>query len=200
MIATLAGRLHAKSDDSVVVMVGGVGYEVFVGKSLVPQLGDVGTEVVLEIYTHFNESVLQLYGFVSAADKEIFKKLISVSGIGPKLGIAIVSALPCEAVIRAIVQGDLATLTSISGIGKKTAERLVIELKDKFKDVNLRHSGHVLSRRHVGRNSREDDAIQALVSLGYVELVARQSLERIEITAEDSVQSLIKKSLGYLAS
>lgn len=200
MIASLVGRIHSKSDDSVVVMVGGVGYDVFVGRSIVPQLGEIGGEIALEIHTHFNESALQLYGFESAAEKELFKKLISVSGIGPKLGIAIVSALPYETVIQAIVQGDLATLTSISGIGKKTAERLIIELKDKFKDMALRQVGHALSRQHVAHHSREDDTLQALVSLGYAESAARQTLQQINIAEADTVQSLIKKSLGYLAS
>lgn len=183
-----------------VVDVQGVGYDVFVGKTLIHQVGEVGQSVVIEIYTHFNESALQLFGFLSPHEKDLFKKLISVSGVGPKLGIAIVSALPYESVIQSIVQGDLATLTRISGVGKKTAERLVLDLRDKFKNMVFKAPISGLTRHHVGQNAREHDALQALVSLGYPEIVARQTLQSIEVVTEDTVQTLIKKSLGYLAS
>ena len=188
------------TEDTAVVGVGGVGYEVFVGRAVAMQLRVIESTVTLEIHTHFSDSNLQLFGFLSLAEKALFRKLISVSGVGPKIGIAIISALPYETVIQAIVTGDLMTLTSISGIGKKTAERLVLDLKDKFKDMAARGLMHGIARQRTGADIRQADALQALVSLGYSELVARQTMQQIEVAPEDTVQALIKKSLGHLAS
>lgn len=199
MIGYLKGKILSQSETHVVVDVQGVGYEVYLSKSSLAALGAIGSEVALEIHTHFTESNLQLYGFLSAEEKLIFKKMISVSGIGPKIGLAIVGAYPFEHLVSAIIQGDLAALTNISGIGKKTAERIVMELKDKFKTLDVARV-KPFAGVAVSGDRRMDDALQALLSLGYSENLARRALQKVPLAGDDTVQSLIKKSLGAMSS
>src|SRR6187549_822986 len=131
MIAHLSGTLLSKQATSVILDVGGVGYEVNIPVSTFYDLEDVGSNVQLRIYTHVREDSLQLYGFKTARERELFLKLISVSGIGPKLGITLLSGMSADEMIASIRTNDLARLTLIPGIGRKTAERLVIELREK---------------------------------------------------------------------
>lgn len=197
MIGFLKGKIYSKSENSLTLDVNGVGYEVFLPPSALLTIGEEESELSLEIYTHFTENHLQLYGFTNCQEKEVFKKVISVSGIGPKLGQTIVSFYPFEHLISCITQGDIAALTKISGIGKKTAERLVIELKDKFKNmgfVTTKTPKTVVSESDM----RQEEAVQALVSLGYSEALARKTLQKVTLTENDTVQDLIKKSLGAL--
>lgn len=197
MIASLTGIVQHKIQASLILDVQGVGYEVFMGKVKILSLS-VGQELTLFVYTHMTENNLQLFGFLTLAERDLFQRLISVSGIGPKLGIAMVSALPYEALIGAILQGDVKLLTSVSGIGRKIAERLVIELKDKFKDLPI-SSAHI-DRKVVTHHSRESDAIQALMSLGYNEIMARRVIQEVAILPEDTVQTVIKKSLTRIST
>lgn len=197
MIAFLQGVLQAKTEDSIVIDVQGVGYEVFLGKIQILSLGDVGQELQLHIYTHTTESSLQLFGFLTLAEKNLFKKVISISGIGPKSGLSIVSALPFEALVAAILKDDVATLTSIPGIGKKTAERLAMELKDKIKNFSKTAIG--IERHLIPEDGRHRETLQALLSLGYSEGMAQRAIQKIDFFAEDTVQTLIKKSLVHLS-
>lgn len=200
MIAFLQGTLHSKADNHIVLDVHGVGYEVFLGKGALIQIGEVGDVVKLDIHTHYTEANLQLYGFINSEEKSIFKKMISVSGIGPKLGQSILSAYPLAQLIDAVASGNLVALTSISGIGKKTAERIVTELRDPFKNISLA-SSHSIERIPVrGGDDRQNQTLQALVALGYSDAVAWRALQRIEANETDTVQNLIKKSLGVMSS
>lgn len=201
MIAFLRGKIFSKSDSSVTLDVNGVGYEVFLGKMSLVRIGEVGDDAALEIHSHFTESAAQLYGFLSADEKSLFRKLISISGIGPKMGLNIISAYVLEDIVTGIVRGDLAMLSAISGVGKKTAERIVIELKDKLKNFSFapRTKSGVEIPMAV-HDQREQDALQALLSLGYAESVARKALLQVGCDAADTVQTLIKKSLGAMAS
>ena len=200
MIAFLKGNILEINEDHLVVDVQGVGYEVLMSKTTLLTIGQLGDEIILYIHTHFTDSHLQLFGFLNPSEKTVFRKLITVSGIGPKLATTIVSSLPFEALVGAVTHGDTTTLTSISGVGKKTAERLVVELKDKFKDLVAPSSSANIQRVSVGESSIQTDAIRALMSLGYSENLAKRAIQNTEITTDDTVQTLIKKSLGALSS
>src|SRR5205809_6113875 len=132
MIAQLRGRILEKHPNRIVVDVNGVGYDVAVPLSTFYQLGDAGADVSLRIHTHVREDALALYGFASALELDLFERLIGVSGIGPKLGLAVLSGIEPLDLIRAIEQADVARLTAIPGVGKKTSERIVLELKDRL--------------------------------------------------------------------
>ena len=132
MIAHLRGRISEKHPNRVIVDVNGVGYDVFVPLSTFYGLGDAGTDTALRIHTHVREDALLLYGFATLLEQEIFERLIGVSGIGPKVALAVLSGLEPQELIRAIERGDIARLTSIPGVGKKTSERIVLELKDRL--------------------------------------------------------------------
>ena len=194
MIGYLSGKIHRTTDAQVIIDVNGVGYDVFLAKDILLTLGEVGTDVRLEIYSHINESTFQLYGFRNVEEKRFFQRLISVSGVGPKLALSIISAMPINKLVQALCDGNLVLLTSISGVGKKTAERIVMELKDKLKNDKF-----LLplppSNDDSQADSRLSDVAGALVSLGYQEHQARKVVGGLTVNAEDTVQSLIKKSL-----
>lgn len=196
MIGSLTGKLQGRSENTVVVDVNGVGYEV-----LVPQALAASSQheqiIALNIHTHVTESSLQLYGFGSLKEKRLFQKLISVSGIGPKVALNVLSQLSVNDLLKAIVTGNVAALTAINGVGKKTAERLVMELKDKFKE-------EIFAVEKIAANDDrpEDNLLKdvenALITLGYSDMVARKVVTGLDISAQDSVQALIKKSLHAL--
>jgi Holliday junction DNA helicase RuvA len=162
MIGQLRGRLADKRPSQVLVDVGGVGYLVQVPLSTYAALGDLHTEVTLLIYTHVREDALSLYGFLSSREKHFFEMLISASGVGPSLTLKILSGMSVEELIPAIRGNDLARLTRIPGVGRKTAERIVLELKDKLDAVRLETEKPVASPAGV-----EADVISALINLGY---------------------------------
>ncbi|MDQ2855204.1 MAG: Holliday junction branch migration protein RuvA, partial [Acidobacteriota bacterium] len=137
MIAHLSGTLLSRQATSVILDVGGVGYEVTIPLSTFYELEELGSKVQLRIYTHVREDTLQLYGFKTARERELFMRLISVSGIGPKLGITLLSGMSADEMIASIRNNNLARLTLIPGVGRKTAERLVIELRDKIATLAL---------------------------------------------------------------
>jgi holliday junction DNA helicase RuvA len=169
MIAHLRGRLFAKHPNQAIVECGGVGYDVTISVPTFSALPAEGSEVSLVIYTHVREDQIALFGFSEAIEKKLFEKLIAVSGIGPKLAITVLSGLPAEKLVAAIRGGDHATLTRIPGIGKKTAERVVLELKDKLDEIG---SGPVASVGAVG-----DDVLSAMVNLGYARPTAQKAIE-----------------------
>jgi holliday junction DNA helicase RuvA len=163
MIGQLRGRLAEKRPNQVLVDVGGVGYLVQVPLSSYAALGELHTEVTLLIHTHVREDALALYGFVSAREKHFFEMLLSASGVGPTLALKILSGMSVEELVPAIRGSDLARLTQIPGVGRKTAERMVVELKDKLEAVTL-EAGKPAPASPAGV---EADVISALVNLGY---------------------------------
>ncbi|MBU0505364.1 MAG: Holliday junction branch migration protein RuvA [bacterium] len=193
MIGFLSGTIHSKEDMKAIINVSGVGYDVLISQTTLAAIGEAGDSVRLEIYTHVNESTFQLFGFQNTKEKKFFQKLISVSGVGPKLALTMLSAMPLYALAQALAQGNLATLTSISGVGKKTAERLVVELKDKFKDEII--SMPLAANDETEYDFRLADVTSALMTLGYPENYAKKAVNGLEIRDDDTVQSLIKKSL-----
>jgi Holliday junction DNA helicase RuvA len=162
MIGQLRGRLAEKRPNQVLVDVGGVGYLVQVPLSTYAALGDLHTEVTLLIHTHVREDALALYGFVSAREKHFFEMLLSASGVGPTLALKILSGMSVEELVPAIRGGDLVRLTRIPGVGRKTAERIVVELKDRLEVVAIEAEKPAASPAGV-----EADVISALVNLGY---------------------------------
>jgi len=170
MIAHLRGKLFAKHPNQAIVEAGGVGYDVTISVPTFSALPAEGAEVSLVIYTHVREDQIALFGFSEAIEKKLFEKLIAVSGIGPKLAITVLSGLPAEKLVAAIRGSDHATLTRIPGIGKKTAERVVLELKDKLDEIG---SGPVATS--VGAVG--DDVLSAMVNLGYARPTAQKAIE-----------------------
>jgi len=151
-----------------------VGYELAISVSTFTELRDVGAEVRLHVYTHVREDALQLFGFAELAEKRLFEKLLTISGIGPKLAITVLSGISAERLVGAIRSGDHATLTKIPGIGKKTAERVVLELKDKLDDM----VGFVAAAdAPVSLGVVADDVLSALVNLGYARPMAQKAVE-----------------------
>jgi Holliday junction DNA helicase RuvA len=174
VIAHLRGTILSKSPNAVVVDCNGVGYELAISVATYTELGAEGSEAKLHVHTHVREDALLLFGFSEKAEKRLFEKLLTISGIGPKLAITVLSGISAERLVGAIRGGDHATLTKIPGIGKKTAERVVLELKDKLDDMVgfSAESGIAPSLGGVA-----DDVLSALVNLGYARPVAQKAVE-----------------------
>jgi holliday junction DNA helicase RuvA len=171
MIAHLRGKLIVKHPNQAIVEAGGVGYDVTISVPTFSDLPATGNEVALHIHTHVREDVIALYGFLKSAEKQLFEKLITVSGIGPKLAITILSGMAADEMIGAIRGNDVARLTRIPGIGKKTAERMVLELRDKLPAAGAQETVAVTTMSAV-----EEDVISALVNLGYQRPAAERAL------------------------
>ena len=205
MIAHLSGTLFSKQATSVIVDVGGVGYEVTIPLSTFYDLEDTGKPVQLRIYTHVREDTLQLYGFKTIRERELFLKIISVSGIGPKLGITLLSGMSADELIAAIRTNDLARLTLIPGIGRKTAERLVIELREKVAALTSAQLEEALTMKAAATGeSRQDDvradALSALLNLGYQRGSAEKALDgAIGEGGELTVEVVLRRVLRKLA-
>jgi Holliday junction DNA helicase RuvA len=173
MIGQLRGRLEEKRPNQVLVDVGGVGYVVLVPLSSFAALGELHTEVTLLIHTHVREDALALYGFVSSREKHLFELLLSASGVGPSLALKILSGMSVDELVPAIRGNDLARLTKIPGVGRKTAERMVVELKDRLEAVVVE-----VERRAASTPAGvEADVVSALVNLGYEARVAEKAVE-----------------------
>jgi Holliday junction DNA helicase RuvA len=173
MIAHLRGLLLSKSPNLIVVECAGVGYEVAVSVATFSALPAEGASAALHVYTNVREDQIALFGFAEIAEKRLFEKLLTISGIGPKLAITVLSGISAERLVTAIRSGDHATLTRIPGIGKKTAERVVLELKDKLEELAVPASSETPTPHGVAG----DDAISALVNLGYQRPVAQKAVE-----------------------
>ncbi|MBI3644882.1 MAG: Holliday junction branch migration protein RuvA [Acidobacteriales bacterium] len=171
MIAHLRGTLLAKHPNQAVVETHGVGYDVVISVPTFSELPATGSEVALHIHTHVREDALSLYGFLRLAEKHLFEKLLTVSGIGPKLAITILSGMPADEMVGAIRGGDVARLTRIPGIGKKTAERMVLELRDKLPAAGTAEVSLVAA------SPVEEDVVSALVNLGYQRTAAEKALQ-----------------------
>lgn len=202
MIAFLSGKLLEKEANSVIVDVGGVGYEVIIPLSTFYELGEVGSDVQLRIFTHVREDTLQLFGFKTARERDLYLKLISVQGIGAKSGITMLSGMSADEIVAAIRTDNLARLTAIPGVGKKTAERLVIELRDKLGELSAGAAvgAAASSGAAVRADEAFDDALSALVNLGYQRSAAEKALQQVMKEGKDlSVQKLLRQALQRLA-
>jgi holliday junction DNA helicase RuvA len=194
MIAHLRGRLLTKHPNMAVIETGGVGYEVTISVSTFSELPTNGSEVALHIHTHVREDLIALYGFSRPAEKQLFEKLMTVSGIGAKLAITILSGMAANEMAEAIRGNDIARLTKIPGIGKKTAERMVLELRDKLPAS----TGTSTAVRPT--SPLEEDVLSALLNLGYQRPVAEKALEAIlKNEKSGSFDSVFRRALAELS-
>jgi Holliday junction DNA helicase RuvA len=191
MIATLEGRVEYRGNDSVIINVGGIGFRVYISGSTLSRLGAVKDKVFLHTHLHLREDNVTLYGFASNEELALFKNLISVSGVGPKLALALLSALSAEQVVMAITSGNTDVLSQAPGIGKKTASRLVVELRSKlereWKDVALPPAPESV------------DVIAALTGLGYSLTEATEAASKIPASKEVSLEEKIRMALQQVA-
>ena len=204
MIAHLSGTLLSKQATSVILDVSGVGYEVTIPISTFYDLEDVGGTVQLRIYTHVREDALQLYGFKTARERELFLKIISVSGIGPKLGITLLSGMSADELIASIRTNNLARLTLIPGVGRKTAERLIMELREKVAELSSAQLEEELGAKPEVTEPTEDavrgDSLSALLNLGYQRSAAEKAIDAALNEGGDiTVESILRRSLKKLA-
>ncbi len=194
MIAHLRGKLLAKHPNQVVIETGGVGYEVNISIPTFSDLPATGSEVALHIHTHVREDVIALYGFLRSAEKQLFEKLMTVSGIGAKLAITILSGMAADELAGAIRGNDVARLTRIPGIGKKTAERMVLELRDKMPEAGI--STPAASSMSV----LEEDVLSALVNLGYQRPIAERVLATLVKNGKmGTFDSMFREALARLS-
>lgn len=197
MIAYLRGTLLEKAAGTVIVLAGGVGYEVDVPISTYTALPDTGLEVSLRIYTKVSEDAISLYGFLTAIEKRAFERLISVSGIGPSLAVKVLSGIAVESLVACLRGGDVASLTRIPGIGKKTAERMIVELKDKMDD--LPSGPGIAMRKESNLSPLEQDVLSALINLGSNAAAAEQAVVKAKVTVTSAnFEELFRKSLDLV--
>lgn len=205
MIAHLSGTLLSKEPNQVIVDVNGVGYDVTIPLSTFYDLNDEKSGVELLIYTHVKEDALQLYGFKTAGERKLFVHFISVSGVGPKLGIALLSHMKTEELIESIKSNNLARLTQIPGVGRKTAERLVVDLRDKMIQLSQAQVAEQTGTRteavHVStEDSVRGDALSALLNLGYQRSAAEKAIDAALGEGGDiTVESILRRTLKKLA-
>lgn len=200
MIARLTGMLLSKSPQSVIIDAAGVGYQAFIPLSTFYQLPDEMEKVSLHVYTHVREDTLHLFGFQTELEKKTFLLLISVSGIGPKLALNILSGIGFEDLLGAIVMADPERIAAVPGVGKKTSQRITLELRDKAsllsEDIDLRPR----ERIEIRHKEIFDDALSALSNLGYSSRDAKRALEHVLRTdAEVNLEALLKEALRRLA-
>jgi Holliday junction DNA helicase RuvA len=195
MIGSLRGKLVDKRPNQILLDVGGVGYQVHIPLSTFAALGVLHDETTLLIHTHVREDQFSLFGFITAREKHCFELLISASGVGPSLALKILSGMSLEELVPAIRKGDLAQLVRIPGVGRKTAERMVVELRDKLAMVDVREAGKPATRSQL-----ESDVASALVNLGYDERSVERAIEKARASADADFESLLRTSLQLLGS
>jgi Holliday junction DNA helicase RuvA len=197
LIAYLRGSILEKHPNRLIVDVGGVGYDVAVPLSTFYGLGEPGGEVVLRIHTHVREDALLLFGFASRLEQELFEKLIGISGIGPKVALAVLSGIEPRELINAIHQTDLARLTAIPGVGKKTAERIVVELKDRLPKVE--HAPLPEAGGAPAPSVMRDDVLSALMNLGYHRPLAEKAVDAALKSNAGGFEQSLRQALRELA-
>ncbi len=198
MIAYLEGKLIEKNPTHLILEVNGVGYSINIPVSSYASVGEVGQTVKVLTYQYVREDELRLYGFASGQEKALFELLISVNGVGPRVALGILSSISVEDFQRSVLAEDLDILTHISGVGKKTAQRLVVELKEKLGKVDLGVERGVEVKERIGVPG-DEEAVLALVSLGYNKLDARKAVQKVNSESKESlpVEELIKRALKY---
>jgi Holliday junction DNA helicase RuvA len=205
MIAHLNGRLLSKEATSVIVDVAGVGYEVSIPFSTFYEVGDVGANVELRIYTHVKEDALQLYGFKTLLERQLFINLLSVSGVGPKIGIALLSGMSADELVTSIKNNNLARLTAVPGVGRKTAERLVVDLREKMTALSASQVAEEPGARSDASIPSSDDDVRAqalsgLLNLGYQRSAAEKAIDSaLNEDGEATVESVLRRGLRKLA-
>ena len=197
MIAFLRGRVVTKQPNKVIIDIQGVGYDVYVPLSTYYDIGDEGADVALRIYTHVREDALQLYGFLTDLERQLFERLIGISGIGPKLAIAVLSGMEPRDLVAAVQRGDVARLTGIPGVGKKTAERIVLELKDRLAQIAVPVAAG-MPEAMSGADRLRVDLLSALQNLGYHRPQAERAIDTTlngmsEPTFEDALKSALRE-------
>ena len=195
MIGSISGILDAKAPGEITVDVGGVGYQIFIPLSVFYRLPEPGEKVRLFIHTHLREDALHLFGFLEPEEKQVFLLLNSVSGIGPKLAVTILSGIPADDLARALKEGDQARLQSIPGVGKKLAERMVVELRDKAVAMRPPEASAAAN----GGSEVSRDAISALVNLGYRRADAEKAVREIAQKQEGNLADVLKEALRRLS-
>jgi Holliday junction DNA helicase RuvA len=196
VIAFLRGRIFEKHPNRIVVDVDGVGYDVAVPLSTFYGLADPGSAITLRIHTHVREDALALYGFATRLEQDLFERLIGVSGIGPKLALAVLSGIEPAGLVRAIECGDFARLTAIPGVGKKTAERIVLELRDRLPATAINEP----AGEPVSAPALRDDLLSALINLGYHRPLAERAVETVlKRSTDGDFEQHLKQALRELA-
>ena len=190
MISLLKGALAQKNTNEITLDVGGVGYRVFIPVSTYSKLANIGEETTLNIHTHVREDQISLFGFLTTQERSMFLKLITISGVGPKLALAILSGIQTTDLINAIANAEAEKLQLIPGVGKKTSERIVVELKDKVKAETIHTKGP--------HNEIYDDALSAMLNLGFVKPKVVNALNKIEINKETKLEDIIKMAFKEL--
>jgi len=200
MIASLTGRLAFKAPTYLILDVHGVGYEVYIPLSTYYGLPNLSESISLSVHTHVREDAIQLFGFLTSQEKDAFVLLTSVSGVGPKLALSVLSALPVSDLVSAIQSGDVEKLTMVPGIGNKSASRLVLELKDKIGKLYPGLAPASDSPRQ-GQDAIFDDALSALVNLGYRPQDAKEALKHVKKSNAEAIvlKDMIRESLKELA-
>jgi Holliday junction DNA helicase RuvA len=195
VIGVLRGQILRKSPQEVLIDVGGVGYRVQVPVSTFCRLGDEGASVSLQIHTHVREDQIALFGFATPSERVLFERLISVSGVGPRVALGVLSGIEADDLVRAISGNDLARLTRVPGVGRKTAERLVLELKDKLRDLAPGENVAPLAA------PQKTDLVSALTNLGYNVSDAEKAADRaLQATPDASIGELLRASLRLLST
>jgi Holliday junction DNA helicase RuvA len=197
MIARLRGALLEKAPEQVVVDVGGVGYQLFVSLNTFYRLPDVGRSVDLYVHTHVREDALQLYGFLDPAERALFLLLLGVATIGPRVAVAVLSGMETADLEHAIADGDTRRLVAVPGIGKKKAELMVLQLREK---VRLLQQGRAASASAVRPGGDAAEAVSALVNLGYKQHEAERAVAAVEAAGERPLANLIREALRRLAT
>ena len=203
MIASVKGKLEGVTAESVIIDVNGLGVEAIVPGTVINRLPKVDDNVKLYTYLHVREDVMQLYGFLEKEDLDFFKLLITVNGIGPKAGVAILSSMPVDILTFAILSEDIKTIEKAQGIGAKTAKKLVLELKDKVGIIkspkNISSGSYEETVSDIGINNEiKDEAIQVLTALGYSQTEAMKAISTVEMTEGITSEELVKLSLKNL--
>lgn len=199
MIQYIRGELAALEEDRIIVDVGGIGYGIFMSVQSMSSLPPVGSEVRIYTYLNVKEDAMQLFGFLTRDDLSVFKLLIGVNGIGPKGGQAVLSVLSPDDLRFAVLSNDVKAISAAPGIGKKTAEKVILELKDKLSlEDALDHAVSGQSDNHSVQNGGgkvQSEAVQALVALGYGSTEALKAVKQVEISEDTDVETVLKKAL-----
>ncbi len=201
MYAYIRGKLAETSYDSVVIETGGIGYRVFIPGKALEYLPSTGEEIKVYTYLHLREDVMILYGFLTKDDLELFKLLIAVSGIGPKGGLAILSTMDADDLRFAVLSGDSKTISKAPGIGAKTAQRVILELKDKLslEEAFERKAEHAEAKAAHPESAVKNDAVLALTALGYSSAESMKAVSKVEVTEETSVEDVLRLALKFIS-